>query len=703
MREISEDVTTPEPAPAGTRGDVEPAGHGTGRHRATWAWAIVAVVVVLGGMVAALLQPTGAVRADVTEHFDLATPEAPVTPNEPQTFEITAEQAQLSEVRAILATYMGTISCQLEATLDDGDRELASRTIDCADIPDNEPVTLLQFDPIADSAGATYDLTLAVTSGAIGPSVWRSTHGVDSLMTYYDPDRRSVDRVGLVLDRVGDYAAPWGTPVGLAVLLVVGVGAITLLVARPRWGLVALVALVILRGLLWSVLIPPLQGMDEGAHFANVQFMAEEGKPTNPGTTDQEFGAYSESMEVASGAMHVSAHTPTDRPDYGDDAVDELHAADAAVGTDSDGTSPAASYPPGYYGPATAFYLVAPDDTVAQVQAVRVWSALLGAAAIVFAWLFAGEVVPGRRSARAGLVAAIALQPMLAHQFAIVNNDAWVIACGFGALWLGARLVRTARAPWIMLAAGAVVGLGALGKPFAAIAIFPVAIGWVLGKVALGVKDWRVLVGEPLLAGVGVALTYGAWLVAARVLGISTGLGFPAQEGGSRDLVTYLATQWDPGFLEFRGLWVTQFWGNFGWVDTPLPQVAYLVIWWLYLALAAALVAWLVTVLRRWRSRDENARRIDRLITLCVGAGLLSLLGMYAIEYLFFASSGRTDLLQGRYLLMVVPVLLALPVLLVERFVPRRAAATVAAWSLTGLLLVLHVVSIGVVVRHYYL
>lgn len=691
----------------GDRLDVDPIDpRSRSRRRRVWAWAsaLLAVVVVLGGVVAGLAQPTGAVRADVTEHFDLAEPSAPVMPGEPQTFEIRAEADELSEVRAILATYMGTISCQLRATLDDGDGQVATSTIDCGAIPDNEPVTLLTFDPIADSAGKTYDLTLAVTPSSVsGPSVWESTHGVDSLMTYYDPDSRGVDRVGLVLDRLSDYAPAWGTPLGLAVLLVVGLGAIALLVVRPSWGLVALVVLVLLRGLFWSALVPPLQGMDEGAHFANVQFMAEEGRPTDPTPTEQEHGAYSESMEVASGAMHVSAHKPTDRPDYGDEAVDALESADAAVGTDSDGTSPAASYPPGYYGPATAFYLVAVDDTVAQIQSVRVWSALLGAGAIVFAWLFAGELLPGRRWARAGLVTAIALQPMLAHQFAIVNNDAWVIAAGFGALWLGARLVRSARAPWIMLAAGAVVGLGMLGKPFAAIAVFPVAIGWVLGKVQHRVSDWRVLVVEPLLAGVGVAATYGAWLVVARVLGIGAGLGFPAQEGGSRDLVTYLATQWDPGFAEFRGLWVTQFWGNFGWVNTPLPQIAYLVIWWLYLALAAALVGWLVAVVRRWRSRDDEARRIDRLITLCAGSGLLSLLGMYAIEYLFFASSGRTDLLQGRYLLMIAPALLALPVLLAQRFVPRRAAATVTAWGLTGLLLVLHLVSIGVVVRHYYL
>lgn len=673
--------------------------------RARAAWVAVAVLVVAGGSWLGLSQPAGPVRADVTEHFDLATPGPPIAPGEPQELEVRAREDHLSEVRVVLATYMGTIDCDLRATLTDGPREIATGTVDCDDIPDNEPTTVLAFEPLEDSEGRSYDLTLEVVPGSvIGPSVWESTTGTQSVMTYYDPDHRVVDRAALVLDRLADYAPAWGSPAALALWLVLAVGAVALLVARPRWGLAAVVVVVVVRGVVWSALVPPLQGMDEGAHFANVQYIAEEGELPVWNSTDHRYGVYSESVQVASEAMHVQSHRPTDRPDFGDEAVEDLRSADAAVGTDSDGTGPASSYPPTYYGPAALFYLAAEDDTVSQVQAVRLWSALLGAVAIVFAWLFAGEVLPHGRWGRAGLTVAVALQPMLAHQYAIVNNDAWVIACGFAALWLAARLVRSAHAPWVMLAAGAVVGLGALGKPFGAIAVFPVAIGWLLGKVRHRVTGWRPLVLEPALAAVGVAATYGLWVVVSRALGIGSGIGFPASpEPGPRDLVTYLATQWDPAMAEFRGLWVIQFWGNFGWVNTPLPLIAYELIWWAYLLLAAATVAWLVVLVRGWRSRDDEQRRLDRLITLCVGTGILCLLGMYAIEYLFFRSAGRTDLLQGRYLLMVVPALLALPVLLVQRFWSGLRAAAAVPWVVVGLLAVLHAVSVGVVVRHYYL
>jgi 4-amino-4-deoxy-L-arabinose transferase-like glycosyltransferase len=324
----------------------------------------------------------------------------------------------------------------------------------------------------------------------------------------------------------------------------------------------------------------------------------------------------------------------------------------------------------------------------------------------VFAWLFAGEVLPGRRAARAGLVTAIALQPMLAHQFALVNNDGWVIAAGFAALWVAARLVRAERAPWLMLAAGAIAGLGALGKPFAGLMVIPIALGWLLGKIRYRVRDWKVLIGEPALAAVGVAATYGVWLVAARVLGIDTGLGFPeGAQDGPRDLLTYARTQLSPDLAEFRQLWVDQLWGNFGWVNTPLPFGAQQVIWFLYLALALTVLIWLVVLVRERRAGvvDAAVRDIDRWIALCVLSGLGVLAGMYAVEYGFFASTGLTNLLQGRYLLNVVPALLALPPLLAERLSRRRPAATVAAWTMAAGVLALHVTGVLVIAQKYYL
>lgn len=673
-----------------------------------WVPVVLCALVVLFGAVLALSARVGASQGAESQHFAVTEADFEIAPGSEWVVNVTATEDELSEVGVVLGTWSGAADCRLTATLAQGDRVLGTGESECAALTDTMLTPIVEVEPIADSEGTTYTLTVAVSEDSVrGPAVWKTIDGTPAVVALYgETNRPMVAVVGDVLDRVAVYAPIWGSPVAVVVLAAFILACVALLALRPRWGLVTVIVLVVTRGLLWSVLIPPLQGMDEPAHFANVQFIAEERRLPNWNTDDRRFGAYSQSLEVAADGMNVSAYQPTDRPTYDDRAADTLRREDAAAGTESDGTGPAASYPPPYYAIGAGFYHLAPDDTVAQVHAVRLWSALLGVAAIVFAWLFAGEVLPGRRTARAGLVTAIALQPMLAHQFALVNNDGWVIAAGFAALWIGARLVRTARGPWWMFAAGAVAGAAALGKPFAALTVIPIALGWLLGKIRYRVRDWRVLLGEPLLAAVGVALTYGVWLVAARVLGIDTGLGFPGgAEDGPRGPIAYIRSQISPDLAEFRQLWVDQLWGNFGWVNTPLPFGAQQVIWATYLVLALATVVWLVLLVREHRrgAVDEAVRGIDRMIALCVLSGLGVLLGMYVVEYGFFQSTGLTNLLQGRYLLMVVPALLALPPLLAERLSRRRPAAAVAAWAVAVGVLALHVTSVLVIAQKYYL
>ncbi len=667
--------------------------------------AVVAVIFILVACFAAVAQAHGSIRGATTEHFVLQNPGRGPAPEHPASFAVRATQNDLSEVEVVFATYFGTIRCTLDARLTHDGKLVASQTIPCANLKDNQPTRVLAFAPEQHSTGATYELDLSLAPGSVtGPAVWTGAGNQPAVITLYNPGDTGLQRIGTILDRVGTFAPAWGSPAGVVALVLLGAASLVLLIARPRWGLFAVIVFVLVRGLLWAVVLPPLQGMDEGAHFANVQYIAEQHAFPNWNAKPGPYGPYSKSLIVASDAMHVSDAAPTDRPDYGAGARAGLTTADAAAGTGSSGTGPAASYPPGYYAPAALFYLAAPNDTIDQVVAIRLWSVLLGAAAILLVWLFGGELFPGRRWARAGLTAAVALQPMAAQQFAIVNNDALVIVAGFATLWVGARLTRLERAPRLMFLAGTFAGIGMLGKPFAAIVVLPVVIGWLAGKLRYRVRDWRVLLLEPVWAAAGVAATYGVWLAIATAQHINMGLGFTRAAGsGPRDVLTYLATQYDPQFAEFRGLWVNQFWGDFGWVDTPLPQVAYNAIWVFYVLVALATAAWAVVAVVGNRKRTEIQREIDRLILVCVGFGVGGLLSMYAIEYGYFASTGRTDLLQGRYLLMTLPALLALPGLLVRRLSRSPRSGALVLWVVAAGVFVLQCLALAVVVRHYYL
>ena len=494
-------------------GEVQPSEAPVAERRvAGWVPALAIVLAFLAVVAAALVQPGRSISGDVSEHYMLSAPLPAVAVDKPFTSTIVAKEDRLSGLSVIFATYMGSISCTLDARLTDDvtGAVVGSDSIDCATIGDNAETAVVSFPAIPGSVGHAYDLTLSLAPGSInGPSVWTTAQHDDAVVLAYDPQPRMAGHIAEILQRIDVFGPAWATPVGILAVLVFALGAMVVLFTRPRWGLVAVLVLVLLRGLLWSALIPPLQGMDEGAHFASVQYMATEGRLPNPNAPGQPHTPYSASLTVASQAMHVSNFPPTDRPDYSPSAAEALAAADAAAGTASDGAGPAAGYPPGYYGLAVPLYLLAPDDTVAQVNAIRLLSVLLGVVATGLAWGFGREVFGRRRWAQAALAVGVALEPMVAHQFAIVNNDALVIVAAFGALWVGARLTREARAPRLMLLAGVLVGIGLLGKPFAAAAVIPVAIGWVLGKLQHRVKDARALIGEPLLAAAGVLATYG--------------------------------------------------------------------------------------------------------------------------------------------------------------------------------------------------
>ena len=706
-RPVSSDVVQ-EPAdpdnpnnPNSVDRDPEP-----GRRIAWWIPALAVAVAFLAVLAAGLAQPGRTISGEVTGHYSLSEPRPPVADGQPYVSEVVATEDRLAAVSAVFATYMGSIRCSLDVHLTDrrSGQQIGSGHVDCADLADNTAFQVLSFPPVEDSAGRTFDLEIALAQGSsAGPSVWSTPDHHDALLAGYDPQSRMTGHLGEVLRRLAAYGPGWASPIGLVAILVFAAGAMVVLLARPRWGIAALLVLVLVRGLLWMALIPPLQGMDEGAHFASVQYIATEGRLPNRDGPDASRYAYSDSLVVASGGMHVSAFAPTDRPDYTAAAAAALTAADAKAGTESGSAGPAAGYPPGYYGPAALFYLASPGDTVSQVYAIRLWSAVLGLVAILLAWMFCREVFPRQRWAQVGLVVAVALQPMISHQFAIVNNDALVIVAGFGGLWMGARLTREARAGRLMLIAGIIVGLGLLGKPFAIGAAIPVAIGWLLGKIRYRVKGWRALVGEPALAALGVAATYGLWLAVAAMIGISTSNSFPVDHvAGASGVRSYLASQLDPSLAEFRELWINQYWGNFGWVDTPLPTTVQLAVWVFVRLIAVGVVVWLLVLPVR-RFRTAGMAEIDRLIAVCVGfvVGMVALL--YVIEFFYYKSSGQTNLLQGRYALMTVPALLALPGLLVARLSRGKVGSAIPMLVVTAGVFVLQAISVGIVVRHFYL
>ena len=254
------------------------------------------------------------------------------------------------------------------------------------------------------------------------------------------------------------------------------------LVAVPRrFAAAVLLSLALIKGVFWTVAIPPLEAPDENSHFAYAQFMAEEGAIPRRGTSVRNLPPYSDELRRAERLLHREADPPGNRPDFGPGAQG-LKAGWFApnVSTRSGGNGSAAGYSPAYYAPASLLYRATAGAIYIRISTMRLWSVALGLLSVWLALLIGRRLFPESEGAALALALGVALQPMFSQQTAVINNDALVIAGGFLCLLVAIRLAeRSLR--WLPLFGGLALGAALLGKPFG-LAMAPVlAFGWLVG------------------------------------------------------------------------------------------------------------------------------------------------------------------------------------------------------------------------------
>lgn len=697
------------------RRQTEPAGavRTTTRRRGARAVAVAAASFVVL-VVALLALPGGRVVGDTTPNVELAQPLGPLQPGDEVVQTFPATEGRLAAVYATFGTYGGSAQCTLAVTLREhtagtgagGGPVVAENEVDCAALPDSGRFPVLELSPIADSGGRTYDLTIARVdkSPALGVALWTGPapdapdlilNGADQpgesalVRPEYDPRPHQWDHLGRSLSRLAAYGPGWGAPAAVIgfVLLIGALVSITPLTLRSSKALYLVVAaLALVRGLLWSASVPALESMDEPAHVAYVQYLAEEHTfPGRVGATDP----YSPQMLGAVELINRDAAFPGDRPPYTAAGEASVEAQIESLSPKGGGAAPGSMYAPFYYLGGVPLYLAGGDDLLTQVALIRLWSVAIGVVAAILTIAIGRRLFPGSVVAQTGFTVAAVLQPMLSHQFAVVNNDAWVIVWGFAALLVGLELARRARAPWLALLAGVVIGAALLGKPFAVAVVVPLGVGWLVGKVRARQRSLRVLLGEAALVVAGVAVTYGAWSLAAARLDLTTS-EVPQHVDAGQTLSGFVHAQLAGWGDAPRAVWGVQLWGDFGRVRIPLPPPVPQVLLLIEVAVAIGLLAWVVVLLARLRRRgtstptpplnEEELRSAPLPLDVRIGlvaATLVAIVGtLYAAAWVYYASTGRNDLIQGRYALLAVPALVASPALLVERFGRDRVPVT---------------------------
>jgi hypothetical protein len=474
------------------------------------------------------------------------------------------------------------------------------------------------------------------------------------------------------------------------------------LVPRP---LLVLLAIALVEGLVWSIVLPPLQGPDEVGHFAYVQKLAETGSlpwrstpPADPGRH------YSTEVEVAgacSGLAELEQNPDARAPaSVIDERICFTDLKRLPPGARSDGGfTPADKNPPLYYLYEAVPYLAFRHATFfTRSFVMRLANLPLLLALIVFTWLLSGELLLGlpRGSAlRVLATTAVVLNPQLTMMTAAINPDLPLAALWTVGLWLSVTVVRhgltRGRVGWLIavcLAAGFTQGRG---LPLIAPALLAIAVAmWNRRAHSRRATVTAAAAGAVIvLVGAYLLLRYAVRddLTLARAEGF---LSYLWQFYLPR--LGFMGATIHPGY-GVRQVFIDRFLGTFAQLEVSFSPAT------LDFLLRAAEVTALAAIVGLVVYRRRIARAPWVMAVLAAGAlGYLAML--HAVAYSSLLTSAGDPIITGRYLLPLL-CLYGVGIALALSWLPRILAALLSGAAVAALA-VLQLSALAIVVERFY-
>jgi 4-amino-4-deoxy-L-arabinose transferase-like glycosyltransferase len=393
-----------------------------------------------------------------------------------------------------------------------------------------------------------------------------------------------------------------------------------------------------LNAVCWSIVSPPFQVVDESAHYAYVQRLAETGRlPSSAGESflpAEERALYD--LHNAAVLEHPSVDTisteAAQRKLEHDLAVPEKRTGNGDAGV-------AASQPPLYYALETIPYDLETGGTVLdRLALMRLLSALMGGLTALFAYLFLREALPAAPWAWTVGGLGVALEPLLGVMSGSVNPDALLFAVCAALFYLLARGFRRGLTPRLAVALGAVLAIGFLTK-LTFLGLLP---GALLGLLALGAREARRTSRPTALRclglGLGVAATPALLYILVNLLSSRPAVGVLGnavmlnEHGSLLHELSYIwqfylprlpgMTPYFHGFLTTRVYWFRGLVGIYGWLDAAFPSWVYRVALIPTVAIAVLFARALVVSRGALRSR-----LVEALVYLAMGLGVLLIVG----------------------------------------------------------------------------
>lgn len=428
--------------------------------------------------------------------------------------------------------------------------------------------------------------------------------------------------------------------------------------AAARW----CAAVAFLNAAVWACVTPVFHVPDETSHFAYLQYFAETGLvpniPNGDGISHEEatvmdalrfndtIGNPNE-LVVPTKAMEASL----------DDA--EHNRQDPASGG---GIIQTSGQPPLYYAIGAVIYHASPWKGITQrVMLIRLFSALLAAATVLFVYMFLRELFKEPWVWTVGALA-VAFQPMFSFISSGVHPDNLFFAASAALLFGLARAFRRGLTPALGAGIGAALAVGVLSKlnfvamlPGALLAL--VLLVWLARERRAALRGAAIAVGLLGLAIAGYALLNSlAWDRALLGGGVENATNATVNAGGLptislREQIGYTWQLYLPrlpfmhdqfSYFPPYEVWFRGFVGKFGWLDTywaPWPYRVALAIY-LSLAVLAARALWM-------RRAALVARWAELLVYALLALGVMGSIGFLGIR---FTRDTGFDFAQARYL-----------------------------------------------------
>jgi hypothetical protein len=445
--------------------------------------------------------------------------------------------------------------------------------------------------------------------------------------------------------------------------------------------LCALVAVV--NAAAWAIVVPAFQVPDEPAHYAYTEYLVQHGRPPAAHARD----TYSSSEEAAVAALKLRElqAAPEDGTIWSQAEQTQMTTLLAQDEDRSDGNGAAREVggePPLFYAlQAIPYKLGSGGTALDRLQLMRLLSALLAGATVLFVYLFLREALPAVPETWAVGALGVAFAPMFAYISSGVNSDSLLYAASAALFYLLARGFRRGLDVRLAVAVGAALAAGLMTKfnawglvPGTAVALLAMSLRQhralrprtlALPALALALAVAPVLLEMALNTTVWDRPTVGASSSNFRTSTLHPSVGTTVSYLWQFYLVPLPGMAHPLGPLPIRELWMHGFVGCFGWVETFFHPLVYDIADVPLVALALLAGRTLVVHRRRLRAR------VGELLSYCALAAVF--MGFVAVASYIAYLRYHQSTAQVRYLFPLLPLYGALLVLAARGAGPRWA------------------------------